>query len=318
MKITSTRLADIALTALAPMIWGTTYIVATELLPPNHPLLVAALRSLPIGLILTLSLGQLPQGIWWWRILLLGSLNIGLFQALLFIAAYRLPGGVAATAGAIQPLLVVLFAWLILQEKPSRLSIVAAIAGFVGVGFLVLGPSARLDPVGIAAAIAGAATMGLGTVLVKRWKRPVSLLVFTAWQLTVGGAVLLPVALIVEGSIPQLSPTNLVGFIYLGLIGTGLAYALWFRGIDKLNASAVSTLGLLSPVVATIAGFVFLNQSFTPIQWVGIASVLFSVLIGQQTQQTQQRKQKSSDQMRSRFSLMSQVRYTVRAHCRWW
>jgi probable blue pigment (indigoidine) exporter len=193
----------------------------------------------------------------------------------------------------------VLFAWLILQEKPSRLSIVAAIAGFVGVGFLVLGPSARLDPVGIAAAIAGAATMGLGTVLVKRWKRPVSLLVFTAWQLTVGGAVLLPVALIVEGSIPQLSPTNLVGFIYLGLIGTGLAYALWFRGIDKLNASAVSTLGLLSPVVATIAGFVFLNQSFTPIQWVGIASVLFSVLIGQQTQQG---KQRSTDRMKSRFS----------------
>jgi probable blue pigment (indigoidine) exporter len=285
MKTATVRLSDILLTALAPMIWGTTFFVATELLPPHHPLLVAALRSLPIGIVLTAGLRQLPQGIWWWRILLLGSLNIGIFQALLFVAAYRLPGGVAATAGSIQPLLVVWFSWLILREKPSRLSIVAAIAGLVGVGLLVLGPAARLDGVGIAAAIAGALTMGLGTVLGKRWKRPVSLLVFTAWQLTVGGIVLLPIALIVEGPFTDLSTTNLLGFVYLGLVGTGLAYTLWFRGIDKLKASAVSSLGLMSPVVATLIGFVLLHQTLTPIQLIGVALVLISVLIGQQTNQ---------------------------------
>jgi probable blue pigment (indigoidine) exporter len=285
MKTGSVRLSDILLTALAPMAWGTTYIVATEFLPPNHPLLVAALRSLPIGILLTVWLRQLPKGIWWWRILLLGSLNIGIFQALLFIAAYRLPGGVAATAGAIQPLLVGLFAWMILHEKPSKLSIVAAIVGLVGVGLLVLGPNARLDRVGMVAAIAGAATMGLGTVLVKRWQRPVSLLVFTAWQLAVGGIVLLPIALVVEGPITHLSITNLVGFVYLGLVGTGLAYALWFRGIDKLKASAVSALGLMSPVVATLIGFVFLHQTFTPTQLIGIVLVLISVLVGQKTNQ---------------------------------
>ena len=286
MKTTPVRLSDILLTALAPMIWGTTYFVATELLPPNHPLLVASLRSLPIGLLLIAWLRQLPQGVWWWRILLLGSLNIGLFQALLFIAAYRLPGGVAATAGSIQPLLVVWFSWIILHENPSKLSIVAAIAGLVGVGLLVLSPAARLDGVGIAAAIAGAATMGLGTVLGKRWKRPVPLLVFTAWQLAVGGIVLLPIALTFEGPITQLSTTNLVGFVYLGVVGTGLAYALWFRGIDKLKASAVSSLGLMSPVVATLIGFVFLHQTLTPIQLIGMAIVLMSVLFGQQMNQS--------------------------------
>ena len=286
MKTTPVRLSDILLTALAPMIWGTTYFVATELLPPNHPLLVASLRSLPIGLLLIAWLRQLPQGVWWWRILLLGSLNIGLFQALLFIAAYRLPGGVAATAGSIQPLLVVWFSWIILHEKPSKLSIVAAIAGLVGVGLLVLSPAARLDGVGIAAAIAGAATMGLGTVLGKRWKRPVPLLVFTAWQLAVGGIVLLPIALTFEEPITQLSTTNLVGFVYLGVVGTGLAYALWFRGIDKLKASAVSSLGLMSPVVATLIGFVFLHQTLTPIQLIGMAIVLMSVLFGQQMNQS--------------------------------
>lgn len=298
MKTAPARLSDILLTALAPMTWGTTYVVATELLPPNHPLLVASLRSLPIGILLTAWLRQLPKGVWWWRILLLGSLNIGIFQALLFVAAYRLPGGVAATAGAIQPLLVVLFSWGILHEKPSKLSIAAAIAGFVGVGLLVISPAARLDGVGIIAAIAGAATMGLGTVLVKRWKRPVPLLVFTAWQLAVGGIVLLPIALVVEGPIAHFSTTNLLGFVYLGLVGTGLAYALWFRGIDKLKASAVSYLGLMSPVVATLIGFVLLHQTFTPIQLIGIAIVLMSVLLGQQTNQLRQR---SSHSFKTRF-----------------
>lgn len=289
MKTATARLPDVLLTALAPMTWGTTYVVATELLPPNHPLLVAALRSLPIGILLTAWLRQLPKGIWWWRILLLGSLNIGIFQALLFVAAYRLPGGVAATAGAIQPLLVVLFSWILLNEKPSKRSIAAASAGFIGVGLLVLGPTARLDHVGIVAAIAGAATMGLGTVLVKRWKRPVSLLVFTGWQLVVGGIVLLPIALVIEEPITHLSTTNLLGFVYLGLVGTGVAYALWFRGIDKLKASAVSSLGLISPVVATLIGYVLLHQTFTPIQLIGITIVLISVLIGQQTNQLRQR-----------------------------
>jgi probable blue pigment (indigoidine) exporter len=283
MKASTARLSDILLTALAPIFWGTTYVVATEFLPPNHPLLVASLRSLPIGILLTIGLRKLPKGNWWWRILILGGLNIALFQALLFVAAYRLPGGVAATAGAIQPMLVVLFAWLILSKKPFKISILAAIGGFIGVGLLVLSPSARLDSVGIATAIAGAVAMALGIVLVKLWKPPVSLIVFTAWQLAVGGLILLPIALMSEGPFTELTRTNLWGFVYLGLIGTGLAYALWFRGISKLSATAVSYLGLLSPVVATLIGYVFLQETFTSVQLVGVAIVLISVLIGQQT-----------------------------------
>ncbi|MFG6094568.1 EamA family transporter [Leptothoe sp. ISB3NOV94-8A] len=281
MKYPTSKLIDIAITALAPISWGTTYIVATEFLPPGHPLLIAALRSLPIGLLLTITLRKLPHGIWWWRILVLGGLNIGMFQALLFIAAYRLPGGVAATAGAIQPLLVILLSWVILQQRPAKGSILVAIAGFFGIGLLVLDPTAQLDTLGILAALAGAATMGLGTVLVKRWRPPVSLLVFTAWQLTVGGALLLPIALVIEGPFTPLTTTNLQGLLYLGLVGTGLAYLLWFRGIGKLSAPAVSYLGLLSPVMATLLGFFWLHQTLTPIQLCGIAIIFTTILVGQ-------------------------------------
>ena len=290
MAKSTSRLFDVCLTALAPISWGTTYIVATEFLPAGHPLLVAVMRALPIGLLLTIGLRKLPQGIWWIRMLILGGLNIGIFQALLFVAAYRLPGGVAAPTGAIQPLLVMLFSWSILNDKPAKLSFVAAIAGFIGVGLLVLGPGAQLDTIGIIAALAGAGAMGLGTVLVKRWHPPVSLIVFTAWQLAIGGLMLLPIALITEGPFTEITRTNLWGFIYLGLIGTGLAYALWFRGIDKLNPSAVSYLGLLSPVVATLIGYVFLQETLSVVQLVGVVTVLASVLVGQQANVSGQRE----------------------------
>ncbi|MEL7144243.1 MAG: EamA family transporter [Cyanobacteria bacterium J06573_11] len=282
MKAFVSRFSDILITAIAPISWGTTYAVATEFLPPGHPLLVASMRALPIGLLLTIGLRKLPSGIWWLRMLILGGLNIGVFQALLFVAAYRLPGGVAATTGAIQPLLVMLFAWQILNDRPAKLSFFAAIAGFIGVGLLVLGPSAQLDTLGIMAALGGAGAMGLGTVLVKRWHPPVSLMVFTAWQLTFGGLMLLPVALITEGPFEEITKTNLWGFIYLGVIGTGLAYALWFRGIERLNPSAASYLGLLSPVVASLIGYAFLQETFSTIQLIGVVVILLSVLVGQQ------------------------------------
>ena len=63
------------LTAVAPTIWGTTYIVTTELLPGYPPMMVAMLRALPAGLLLLLIVRQLPTGIWWLRSAILGALN---------------------------------------------------------------------------------------------------------------------------------------------------------------------------------------------------------------------------------------------------
>lgn len=91
------RTTDVLLTATAPAVWGSTYVVTTELLPAGYPLTVAMLRALPAGLLLLLLVRRLPQGVWWPRTFLLGSLNFSFFWAMLFVSAYRLPGGVAAT-----------------------------------------------------------------------------------------------------------------------------------------------------------------------------------------------------------------------------
>lgn len=277
----TTRLSDIALTALAPLIWGSTYIVTVTYLPGLDPLLVSLLRALPAGLLLLLITRQLPTGVWWLRVVLLGALNFSFFWWMLFIAAYSLPGGVAATVGAIQPLVVVFLARLFVGTPIMSVSIAAAVGGALGVGLLILKPSAELDATGIMAGLLGALSMALGTVLTRRWQPPVPLLTFTAWQLTAGGILLLP-ALIGNGeALAGFTTNNLIGVAYLGLIGAGLTYVLWFRGIARLNPNLVAQLGFLSPVTAVALGWLFRDETLSLPQWLGIALIFGSILLGQ-------------------------------------
>jgi probable blue pigment (indigoidine) exporter len=289
-----TNASDLLLTAIAPAIWGSTYIVTTEFLPDFLPLTVAMLRALPAGLLLLLVVRQLPTGIWWVRIFILGALNFSIFLSLLFISAYRLPGGVAAMVGAVQPLLVVLLAYFILASPIRMASILAALVGAAGVAVLVLTPSAALDPVGIIAGLAGAASMACGIVLNRKWQPPVSLLTFTAWQLTAGGLLLVPVVLAFEPAISVPTATNLLALAWLGLVGMALTYTLWLRGIARLNSSAVAPLLLLSPVTAVLLGWVFLGQSLTVLQTVGVILVVGSIWLGQRVSLRSDRPLKTS------------------------
>lgn len=270
-----------ARTAITPAVWGTTYIVATELLPDGRPLLAACVRALPVGLAFVLWSRRLPTGAWWWRSALLGTLNIGAFFALLFVAAFRLPGGVAATAGAIQPLVAAGIAVVVLGEAFTRRTAAAGTAGVAGVAMLVLGPDAALDSIGIAAAIAGTLCMATGVVLTKHWGRPVDLVTFTGWQLSAGGLMLAPIVIIFEGLPTSITATNVAGFTWLAIAGTGAAYANWFAGIQQLPINVISFLGLLSPLVATIAGWAVLDQTLTTTQLGGAALVLAAVIAPQ-------------------------------------
>ena len=275
----SNRVLLTAVTAAAPAVWGTTYLATTELLPADRPLLAATLRALPAGLLIVAVTRQLPRGSWWWKSLVLGTLNIGGFFALLFIAAYRLPGGIAATVGAVQPLVVTVFAVRLLGERASTRHVVAGLAGVGGVALLVFQAPSGLDPLGVLAALGGAVVMAAGVVLAKRWGQPARPLVTTSWQLVAGGLVLLPLTVVIEGVPTQpLTPQNLAGFVYLSLIGSVLAYTLWFRGIQRLPVTSVAFLGLLSPIVAVLLGAVVLHQSLGVSQLAGAALVLGAIL----------------------------------------
>lgn len=273
------RAGDLFLTALAPTIWGSTYIVTTEFLPDGFPLTAALFRALPAGLLLLLFARKLPSGQWWWKVLVLGALNFSIFFWLLFEAAYRLPGGVAATLGAIQPLIVLFVSSIVLGSSIGVIAVGAALAGIVGVALLVINPDAMFDTIGIVAGLGGAASMALGIVLTRRWQPPVPLLTFTAWQLCAGGILLVPVVMAFEPGLPPLSLRNLAGYSYLCLIGGVVTYSLWFRGIARLDPNTVSPLGFLSPASAVVLGWLFLGQKLDALQLMGFVIVLCSIWV---------------------------------------
>ncbi|GAA2965884.1 EamA family transporter [Actinokineospora diospyrosa] len=270
-------------TALAPAIWGSTYLVTTELLPPDRPLLAATVRALPAGLILLAFVRTMPVGIWIWRSLVLGTLNIGAFNFLLFVAAYRLPGGVAAIIMTAQPMLVLVLAALVIGDKIRFVHVLACVLGVAGVMLLVFKAANALDPVGVAAAAAGAASMAAGITMTKKWGKPagVGLLPFTGWQLVAGGLVLLPFTVTLEGVPSSISWPNVIGFVYLMSFGAVISYAIWFRGIERLPALAVSVLALGSPIVATLLGFVFRDETLSVLQLVGVVVTIGAALLAQ-------------------------------------
>ncbi|MFJ2890824.1 EamA family transporter [Streptomyces sp. NPDC087305] len=272
-----------ALTALAPISWGTTYAVTTQFLPPDRPLFTGLMRALPAGLVLLALARVLPRGAWWWKSAVLGALNIGAFFPLLFLSAYRLPGGMAAVVGSIGPLFVVGLSALLLGQRPTARSVLTGTVAAFGVSLVVLRAAGALDPVGVLAALASTASMSTGTVLTKRWGRPdgVGPLALTGWQLTAGGLLIAPVAFLVEGAPPALDGRAIGGYLYLALANTAIAYWLWFRGIGRLSATQVTLLGPLSPLTAAVVGWAALGQALSPVQLAGMTLAFGATVFGQ-------------------------------------
>jgi probable blue pigment (indigoidine) exporter len=279
------RLRATAVTAIAPAVWGTTYIVTTEMLPPGHPLFASLVRALPAGLLAIALTRVLPTGAWWWRSAVLGMLNIGVFFPLLFVAAYHLPGGVAATLGAAQPLVVAILVVIMLREPVSAWRLSWGVVGIIGVALVVLRSTATLDAIGVIAGLLSAVSMGFGVTLTKKWGRPagVPAMGLAGWQLTAGGLLLLPITLLFEGVPAAIDSTAVAGYLWLGLIGGLLTYTLWFTGIARLPVASVAVLGLLSPLVAAALGALLLDQSLGAVQMVGFALAVTAIAAGQIT-----------------------------------
>lgn len=275
------RIQAILLTAIAPIVWGSTYIVTTELLPAGSPLLASAIRALPAGLLLIAYTRCFPSQQWWGKLACLGVLNIGLFFYCLFFAASYLPGGTAALVMSSQPIIVMLLSGLVLKSKIALSHCIAAIFGVLGVALIVINETVQISAQGIVLAVLGTLSMASGVVLTKYWGRPknMSTLAFTGWQLLVGGILLLPAALWFEGLPDTISLKNLAGYSYLTIVGAVLAYALWFKGIERLPATNVAFLGFLSSVSASVLGYVFLDELLTPLQLLGAGAILLSIFL---------------------------------------
>ncbi|MDQ0644404.1 DMT family transporter [Microbacterium murale] len=265
--------------AIGPIVFGSTYWVTREFLPADSPLWGSAIRALPAGLVLLLVVRRLPRGAWWWRSIVLGTLNMGLFFCLVYVAAQLLPSSVAASITSVAPLMIAAFAWLILHERPSPRVLIGAGVGAAGVLLIVGTATGRLDIWGIAASFASMAMSALGAILMKRWNDGTPVLTVTAWQLLVGGIELTIVAALFEGPPPAVSPSELTAFAYVSLIATALGFFCWFSGFRHLPAGVVGVIGLLNPVTGVALGVLISGETLSALQMLGIGLVLGSIAL---------------------------------------
>ena len=271
----------ILVAAIAPIAWGSTYFVTRHALPADYPLWGAVLRALPTGLLLLLIARRRPRGAWWWRSLVLGTLNVGAFFILVYLAAQLLPSSVAATLMALSALVMALLAWPLLRERPRAVSLIGAVVGFSGVCLMLWGDAGALNPWGIAASLAAMLMFAVGFILAKRWGTHVDPIALTSWQLIAGAVLVLPAALLAEGAPPALDPPAILAFLYVTLIATALANVAWLVALRNLPTASVGLVGLLNPITGVALGVLIAAEPFGPRQAIGVALVLVGVLLGQ-------------------------------------
>ncbi len=221
---------DLLLTALAPAIWGRPTSSPPSFFP-DRPFIAALLRVLPAGIALLIWSRRFPQRGEWAKLIVTGILNIGAFQALLFIAAYRLPGGLAAVIGAIQPLLVMLLAPVC---RPAALALAGGVLRHrrhTRYGHAAAVAAHRTRPAGHRRGVSRGDQYGAGHLALPALGALLPIVALTGWQLTIGGVVLAPVALIVDPPLHQVTVLQAAGYLWLCLAGAMLAYGLWFRGL---------------------------------------------------------------------------------------
>ena len=274
-------------TVLAPIAWGTTYLTVTGLLPGQGPLLVAAGRVTPAGVVLLAVARRVgwwrPAGREWSRVGALALANFAVFFPLLTVAVQRLPGGVAAAAGGVQPLLVAALAWPVLGTRPPPKVLAVGGLAAVGVALVMIRPGATLDAIGITAALGANLSFAVGVVLTRRWGVAPHRIAAAGWQLLVAAVFLVPLAVAVDGPPQSLTVANIVGFAYLSLVATAAAFVVWFQGIARLPIVAPPLLGLAAPVTGAALGWLVLGQSMSAVQLVGFALTLAAIAHGATT-----------------------------------
>lgn len=277
-------------TAVAPIAWGSTYVVTHHVLPAGQPLTGAALRALPAGLLLLALARRLPRGAWWWRSAVLGALNVGLFFVLVYESAQLLPSAIASTVMATSPVALTLLAWALLGQRPAPAHLVGGVVGVGGVALLLLGDAVGVDPLGVLCAVAAMVSSSVGFVLARRWSDGTDLVATTSWQLLAGGGALAVAAWATDDGWPPADVPTLLGFGYVTAVATALAFVCWFAGLAHLPTGTVGLVGLLNPLTGVALGCLAFGEVLDARQWAGVALVLAGIGLGQHQRSVRARR----------------------------
>ncbi|MGA6841462.1 DMT family transporter [Priestia megaterium] len=274
--------------ALASSIWGGMYVVVKVVVAIIPPLELVWIRYV-IAILALVIIGLIKRQSW--RISkrhIPLIVTIGVIGNAISIVTQEY-GTMLSSAqmGAIitssTPAFMVIFARLILKEKLNFKKGVSVCLATIGVLLIVgnghINMSSQLGGISL---LVAALTWALMSILIKRVPSSYSPVVVTTYSILVAILVLTPFVYkgLGEIHISKLAdPTIGGGLLYLGIVSTALAFILWNRGLQLLNASSGGLFFFFQPLVGTLLGWLLLGESIGGTFWIGSFLILSGVLL---------------------------------------
>ncbi|MEM3341755.1 MAG: EamA family transporter [Thermoplasmata archaeon] len=212
------------------------------------------------------------------RVCLLGILGITLTFSLYHIALDYLSAHALAMIISAHILFLPLLNFLINREKTSVVKIAGVALGTVGLMVLGFSHDPLVKPAGIFLGVMSALTFALYVILSKKLTVRYSSPVVTSLSIIYGTPFFLPL-LFLNGSsfvnsIPEWNLKTWAALLYLGLFAVGLAYLLYFKGLERAEITKGTSLILLKPVLSTAIAWLFLKEEVDAIKIVAIVIIL--------------------------------------------
>jgi drug/metabolite transporter (DMT)-like permease len=257
------------------IIWGSTYLAIAWAVESISPFVMIGVRCVAAGAVLygwgRVRGGPRPRGADWRAAARSGFLLFVTGQAVLAWAETRVPSGVASLLVATEPLFIALLSWRAGNERgeaPSARAVLAIVAGFVGVGALLLPGSGglSLDPLAAGAIVLAALSWSLG--MLGAAARPGFGAAQTAgMQLVSAGVMLLVLSLGVggPGSLPAGVPSlrSLAALAYLVVFGSIIAFGAYVWLLGQVSPQLVATHAYVNPLVAVAVGTALNHEPIT-------------------------------------------------------
>ncbi|MBC7282818.1 MAG: DMT family transporter [Hoeflea sp.] len=277
-----------ALLLLLGLIWGASFFFGRIAVQHVPPMTLVLLRVSLAAIALHLAFGRLP-GFYaglasrWPELLLLGLINNAIPFTLIFLGQTKIGAGLASILNATTPLWTVMIAQVLTtDEKISAAKLIGCALGLAGM-VLLIGPAAlgiADAPLWAKLAVVGAAvSYGFAAAFGKRFKG-LSPRITATGQLTASSLIMLPFALVVDQpwTLPMPPMEVIAAILALALVSTAFAYVLYFRILSVAGATSASLVTLLVPPSAILLGIVFLGETLSLTESLGLGLIALGLL----------------------------------------
>ncbi|MEL6202504.1 MAG: DMT family transporter [Pseudomonadota bacterium] len=284
--IRQAKAGDIGLLVLISLIWASAFVAIKVAVPTVGPLWLAAIR-VAIGCLAVLPFAlragiELPVNLRVWLLVIAMSLlNVVIPFFLIAWAELTIDAGVTSLLMGVGPILALLAGHLFTQDdRINRWKLVAVLFGLCGVLILVGGDALKQlggrNTLAQMAALGGALCYVTAGTLIR--KIPIGSVRLAFLALAIGTAVLIPVALLVDG-LPSMPGSQAASaLVYLGLVPTGIAYVMRFHLINAVGYSTFSLSVNMIPVFGVLLGAILLTERPSPETGIALALVITGLL----------------------------------------